>query len=162
MCIRDRLPAIVKNNLHGDAKMLGFLMASSAIGALVGAIYLAQKHTTEKLLKIIPVASLVLAFGLIGFSFSKNFYFSFLSIFITGFGMITQMASTNTVLQSLVDEEKRGRVMSFYVMAFMGMTPFGSLFAGSLSSVIGTSNTLAIAGIVCVIGAYFLPQRKSL
>jgi MFS family permease len=80
-------------------------------------------------------------------------------LFVTGFGMIMQMTSSNTILQTIVDDDKRGRVMSFYTMAFMGTAPFGNLFAGVMASKIGASNTLIIGGVSCVLGAVFFARK---
>lgn len=97
--------------------------------------------------------------GIIAFALSKVFLFSVVMMFVTGFGMMVQMASSNTIIQTIVDEDKRGRVMSFFAMSFMGMAPFGSLFAGSLASVIGAPATLVITGLCCIAGAVLFFRR---
>jgi MFS family permease len=109
--------------------------------------------------RIIVIASFLFGIGLIGFSFSRVFWLSAAMMVVTGFGMMVQMTSTNTVLQTIVDEDKRGRVMSFYTMAFMGMVPFGSLFAGSLASVIGTPETTLVGGISCILGSLLFARK---
>ena len=147
------MPVFVKNVLHGGAYTFGFLMGASGMGALVGAIYLASKRNAFGLEKIIPLSSAIFGLGIIILSFSKSVSLSFILMFITGIGMMMQLASSNTILQTIVDDDKRGRVMSIYTMAFLGTVPFGSLLAGSLASSIGTPNTLMICGIACVIGA---------
>ncbi|MDB5261675.1 MAG: transporter [Adhaeribacter sp.] len=143
------MPVFARDILHGGANTLGYLMGASGIGALVGALYLAQRSTVLGLGKIIISATLLLGVGLICFSFAQTLWFALIFIFITGLGMIVQMAANNTILQTIVDDDKRGRVMSFYAMAFMGMAPFGSLLAGSVADKIGVPYTLLGCGVLC-------------
>ncbi|MEI9476296.1 MAG: MFS transporter, partial [Deltaproteobacteria bacterium] len=138
---------------------LGFLMGASGTGALGGAIYLASRRNILGLEKWTALACGIFGVGLIVFSQSRNFWFSLLLMLITGFGMMVQNASGNTLLQAVVDEDKRGRVMSLYAMAFRGMVPFGSLLGGSLASKIGAPNTLLIGGASCVLGALLFARR---
>ena len=147
------MPVFAGDILHGDSHTLGFLMGASGTGALVGAIYLASRRKILGLEKWTALACGIFGVGLIVFSQSRNFWFSLLLMLITGFGMLVQMASGNTLLQAVVDEDKRGRVMSLYTMAFRGMVPFGSLLGGSLASKIGAPNTVLIGGASCVLGA---------
>jgi MFS family permease len=147
------MPVFAGDILHGDSHTLGFLMGASGTGALVGAIYLASRRTILGLEKWTALACGIFGVGLIVFSQSRNFWFSLLLMLITGFGMLVQMASANTLLQAVVEEDKRGRVMSLYTMAFRGMVPFGSLLGGSLASKIGAPNTVLIGGASCVLGA---------
>jgi MFS family permease len=91
--------------------------------------------------------------GLIGFSLSRNLPLSLILLLFTGIGFMVQMAASNTLLQTLVEDDKRGRVMSFYTMAIMGVTPFGSLLAGGLAHKIGAPNTLLFGGIGCILAA---------
>ena len=106
----------------------------------------------------------IFGMGIIAFSLSKMLIVSLFMMFITGFGMIVQMASSNTILQSIVEEDKRGRVMSIYATAIIGMAPIGNLFAGALASWIGAPNTLIVSGIACIIGSLIfavnLPQIR--
>jgi MFS family permease len=122
-------------------------------------MFLASRRSVLGLGQIIVIASSLFGMGLIGFSFSRLFVLSVILMVVTGFGMMVQMTSTNTVLQTIVDEDKRGRVMSFYTMAFMGMVPFGSLFAGSLASVIGAPETTIIGGISCLLGSLLFAKK---
>jgi len=160
------MPVFVKEILHGGSHTFGFIMGASGIGALVGAFYLASRKSVLGLEKIIPLSAAIFGTGLIAFSFSRVFWLSLALMFITGLGMIMQMASSNTILQTIVDDDKRGRVMSFYAMAFFGTAPFGSLLAGGLASRIGAPNTLIIGGISCVLGALIftkkLPELKKM
>ncbi len=158
------MPIFAKDILHGNANTLGFLYGAVGIGALCGAFYLASRKTVLGLDKWIAIAASIFGFGLVLFSFSRNLILSLLLMLFTGFGMMMQMASTNTLLQTLVDDDKRGRIMSLYVMAFMGTAPFGSLIAGSLASRIGAPLTVLLSGIVVLIGAAIfaknLPELK--
>jgi MFS family permease len=158
------MPIFAKDILHGGPHTLGFLMAASGIGALTGAIYLASRQTILGLGRFIAYASAIFGIGLIAFSLSQVLIVSLSMMFITGFGMIVQMVSSNTILQSIVEEDKRGRVMSIYATAFIGMAPLGNLFAGILASWIGAPNTLIVSGIACIIGSLIfavnLPQIR--
>jgi MFS family permease len=147
------MPIFAKDILHGGPHTLGFLMAASGIGALTGAVYLASRQTILGLGRFIAYASAIFGMGIIAFSLSKILIVSLFMMFITGFGMIVQMASSNTILQSIVEEDKRGRVMSIYATAIIGMAPIGNLFAGALASRIGAPNTLIVSGIACIIGS---------
>lgn len=148
------LPIFAVQNLRGGPQILGFLMGSAGIGALLGALYLASRKTVLGLGKRIVAAACTFGLALIVFSLSKSLPLSLSMMLFSGFGMIVVMASSNTILQTIVEEDKRGRVMSFYAMAFMGTTPFGSLVAGSLASHIGPSGTLIVGGCCCIVGAF--------
>jgi MFS family permease len=146
-------PVFAKNYLKGGAGIYGFLIAAYGSGALLGAIYLLNKKNVLGLGRLIIVAVTMFGVSLILFSFSRMFFLSTFLMFLAGAGMMLHIASTNTLLQTISDESKRGRVMSFYTMAFRGMSPFGSLIAGSLGSSIGAPATLVISGIICLTGA---------
>lgn len=147
------MPVFARDILHGDAHTLGFLFGAVGSGALVGAVYLASRKSILGLGRWIAIATSVFSLGLLFFSFSREIYLSIGLMLFTGFGMMMQMASTNTLLQTLVDDDKRGRVMSLYVMAFMGTAPFGSFIAGLLASTIGAPYTVLSSGIICLTGA---------
>ncbi len=153
------MPIFANDILHGGSHALGFLMAGAGIGALIGAFYLASRKSSVGLGNMIVIAATTLGIGQILFSFSRFFWLSMILIVFVGFGLMVQMASSNTVLQTVVDDDKRGRVMSLYAMAFMGMAPFGSLIAGGLANKIGAPNTLMIGGICCIIGAILFARR---
>ena len=153
------MPIFAEKILHGGPKTLGFLLGATGVGAIAGSIYLASRKSVLGLGKIIIISSNVFGIGLIGFSLSRLFWLSLLMMVLTGFGMMAQMASSNTVLQTIVEEDKRGRVMSFYTMAFMGMVPFGSLLAGSLAHRIGAPNTVMMGGIACILGAGLFAKK---
>jgi MFS family permease len=147
------MPVFANEILHGGPNTLGLLMAASGVGALVGAMFLAARRSVLGLGKYIPLMSGVFGAGLIAFSFSRAIWLSLMLMVVTGLGFMVQMAVSNTVLQTIVEEDKRGRVMSFYTMAFMGTAPFGSLLAGSVADRIGAPHTLLIGGIGCIVGA---------
>jgi len=147
------MPIFAKDILHGGPNVLGFLMGASGIGALAGALYLASRKSVLGLGKLIPLAAGCFGAGLVGFSLSRYFWLSLALMLITGFGMIVQMAASNTILQTIVDDDKRGRVMSFYTMAFVGITPLGSLLEGFAASLMGAPATLFASGLICVLGA---------
>ncbi len=159
------MPIFAREILGGGPSTLGFLMASSGVGALGGALFLAARRDFKRAGRLIPVAAMIFGGGLVLFSFSRFYLYSFALMLITGFGLMVQMALSNTSLQTTVADDMRGRVMSFYTMAFMGMAPFGSLLAGSLAHRIGAPNTLLLGGFSCVVGALIyarhLPVFKS-
>ena len=148
------MPVFARDILHGDSKTYGFLMAAIGVGAIIGAIFLASRKNVLGLGRIITIASGIFGIGLISFSLSHTLWLSFFLLLITGFGMMVHMASSNTILQTIVDDDKRGRVMSLYAMAFMGMAPLGSLVGGSLAGWIGAPTTLIIIGTSCMIGSF--------
>ncbi|WP_346354740.1 MFS transporter [Azotosporobacter soli] len=150
------MPAFAGEVLQGGAHTLGLLMGASGLGAIGGTIFLAaRKEDAMPLERLIFGAAVLFGIGLILFSFTKLFVFSLLALVITGFGMTVEMAASNTLLQFIVEESKRGRIMSFYTMSFMGMAPFGALLGGSLADHIGVTNTLLSGGIFCIGGALF-------
>ena len=116
--------------------------------------------------KLIPIAACTFGVALIAFANSRILWLSMLLMLATGFGMMTQMASSNTILQTIVEDDKRGRVMSYYTMAFMGMAPFGSLMAGTVAARIGAPATLTFSGLCCIGGALLfalkLPEIRRL
>jgi MFS family permease len=153
------MPVFAKDILHGGPHALGFLMGASGLGALIGAFYLASRKTVLGLGRLIAVAASIFGLGIIAFSFSRLLWLSLPLMLVTGVGQMVQMASSNTILQTIVDDDKRGRIMSFYTMAFMGGTPLGSLFAGTLASSIGTPHTLLIGGTTCLMGSVFFAHK---
>jgi MFS family permease len=146
------VPVFAKDVLHGDSRTFGFLMSASGIGALITALYMASRKTVIGLGRLILIATTVFGAALIVFSLSKVMWLSTLLMFFAGLGMMMNLASCNTLLQTIVDDEKRGRVMSIFAMAFMGMAPFGSLAAGALAHRIGAGYTLSLGGICCIAG----------
>ena len=145
------LPVFARDILHGGANTLGYLMGASGFGALAGAMFLAQRKSVVGLGKVIIYTMLLFAFALMAFSFSEVFVLSLVLMLFSGFGMIVTMASCNTLLQTIVDDDKRGRVMSLYATAFMGMAPVGSMLAGSVAEHVGVAYTLLGCGFLCAV-----------
>lgn len=153
------VPIFAEKILQGGAQTLGFLMAASGVGALSGGIYLATRQTVVGLGRLIAFGPTILGCGLIAFSLSRFLPLSLFSLLFVGLGTILQIAAGNTVLQTIVDDDKRGRVMSLYTMSFLGTIPFGSLLAGFLANHIGATNTLIIDGIACILGSIFFMRE---
>jgi MFS family permease len=146
------LPVFAADVLGGGPHTLGLLSACSGLGALAGALYLASRTSVLGLGRVIVAAALVLGVGLIGFSRSENVWLSAVLLVLTGAGMMIQMAASNTLIQTLVDEDKRGRVMGFFGMAFQGAAPFGSLLAGWLAESFGVQGVVLGSGAVVIAG----------
>lgn len=153
------MPVFARDILQGGSHTQGFLMGAVGLGALVGALFLASRKNVRGLGKIIVFSAGLFGAGLVIFSFSKVLWLSLLAMAVTGFGMMVQMAASNTVLQTLADDDKRGRVISLYATAFMGMMPFGSLLAGSVAGIIGAPTTLLIGGLCCILGALLFARH---
>jgi MFS family permease len=147
------MPVFARDVLHGGPSTLGFLMGASGVGALIGAGYLAGRKTVLGLGKIAALSACLFGGGIIVFSQSTLMWASMLVVLLIGLGMMILMASTNTILQTIVEDDMRGRVMSFYTVAFLGVAPFGSLLAGGLAHWIGATNTLLIGGACCILGS---------
>jgi MFS family permease len=147
------MPVFAAKILHGGPHTLGFLMGAAGVGSLISALTLAARKSVRGLYRVIPIVAAVFGCGLIAFSFSRNYWLSLALMGITGFGMMQFAAASNTVIQTVVEEDKRGRVMSYYMMANMGASPFGSLLAGSLAPVIGAPGTVMLCGVGCLAGA---------
>lgn len=153
------MPVFAGSILNGGPHTLGFLMSAIGAGALLGALWLASRKSVRGLGRVIAVSSAVFGIALIAFSFSKILWISLVILVAGGAGVMLQMASCNTILQTIVDDDKRGRVMSLYVMAVVGTAPFGSLLAGFLSDRTGASNALLLCGVICLgAAAWFYRQ----
>lgn len=154
-----------------DSQILGILMGCSGLGSLAGAIYLASRRTVVGLGRVIVFCAALFGLSLIAFSFARHLWLALLIVPVAGCAAIVTFASANTVLQTLTDEDKRGRVMSFFSMAFVGMTPFGNLIAGALAQhlhgratgaaadVVGAAHTIFLAGLVCLVAAVAFAGR---
>ncbi|HEY9761648.1 MAG TPA: MFS transporter [Trichocoleus sp.] len=153
------LPVFATDILKGGASTLGVLSAAAGVGALGAGVFLSLRKSILGLGRWIALAPAIMGTGLAIFALSKTLWLSALMMTLVGFGFLIQFASSNTIIQTVVDDDKRGRVMSLYIMAFMGMMPLGSLFSGTLADSIGASNTLLFGGICCVAGS-FLFQRE--
>ncbi|MRR13887.1 MFS transporter [archaeon] len=149
------LPVFAREILHGGAHTYGFLMTASGIGSLAAALYIAARKNVFGLGRIIAFSPAVMGLSIIAFSFSRSLLLSLVTLMFAGFGMMIQIASSNTILQTIVDDDKRGRIMSLYTMSFMGMAPFGCLFVGALAGHIGATRTVFMAGVCCIMGSAF-------
>jgi MFS family permease len=157
------MPAIASGRLHGGPHTLGFLMTASGLGALAGALYLAARNSVLGLGTAMVVSTIAFGVALAAFSQSRVLWLSLLLLPIVGGGMMVETASTNTILQTIVEERMRGRVMSFYTMAFLGTAPLGSLIAGVLADRIGAPTTILLGGVACVLaGIWFAVRLPSL
>ncbi|HEY3705882.1 MAG TPA: MFS transporter [Terracidiphilus sp.] len=153
------MPIFAAQVLHGGPHTLGFLMGAVGVGSLISALSLVLRRSVRGLTKIIPIAAAIFGAGLIAFGLSNNLWLSMPMMLVTGFGMMQGLTASNTILQTLVDEKMRGRVMSYYTMAFVGMAPFGSLLSGALAHAIGAPHTVMLSGVACIIGGILFQAR---
>ena len=157
------MPVFASEVLHGGPHTLGFLMAAAGVGALAGAVLLALRKSVKGLLRMVPLSAALFGAGLVAFGLSHVLWLSLALMLVVGFGMMQGMAASNTIIQTLAPADKRGRVMSYYTMAFVGMAPFGSLLAGGLAHAISASWTVVITGACCILGAaWFWRQMKDI
>jgi MFS family permease len=157
------MPIFAAKVLHGGPHTLGWLMGASGVGALISAAGLALKKSVRGLTSAIQRAAFLFGAGLILFGLSNRLWLSLVFLVIVGYGMMQGLAASNTVIQTLAPDEMRGRVMSFYTVAFVGMAPFGSLLAGFLAHLFGAPMTVIITGSCVVIGAvWFTTQLKEI
>lgn len=147
------LPIFAGQILHGGAETLAWLTGASGVGALASAVSLAVRKTVVGLTRMIQIASATLGASLILFGLSHTFWVSLILMVFVGFGLMQGAAASNTVVQSLVTDDKRARVMSYYTMAFFGAAPFGSLLAGALAHQIGAPETVMVTGAFCIVGS---------
>jgi MFS family permease len=147
------MPIFATDVLHGGAHTLGFLVASIGVGALGGALYLARRQSVRGLGAVIAWAAGMFGVALVAFALVRREWLACVVLAVSGFGMMTHMAASNTVIQTLVDHDKRGRVMSLYAMAMQGTMPLGALAAGALAGRIGAPLTVGLGGAACVVAA---------
>jgi MFS family permease len=153
------LPVIATDVLAGGPRTLGMLMSATGLGALAGALYLASRSTVRGLGRVIVGAATLFGTSLILLTFARSLTVALPLLLLAGFGMMAQMASSNTVLQTLVPDDMRGRVMSFYTMAFMGTAPIGSLLMGMLAARAGAPAAIGLGGAACVASAFYFGRR---
>ena len=157
------MPIFAAQVLHGDAHTLGFLMGATGVGALASGLSLVFRKSVRGLVRMIPLAAAIFGMGLIAFGLSHQLWLSLLLQLVVGFGMMQGLTSSNTIIQTIVPEDRRGRVMSYYTIAFVGMAPFGSLLAGTLAHLIGAQATVVVSGAACLCGAaWFWLQMPTL
>ncbi len=147
------LPIFAGQVLHGGAHTLGWLTAASGVGALTSALSLAVRKSVVGLTRMLQIAAAMLGGALILFGLSHTLWLSLVLMVFVGFGLMQGAAVSNTIIQSLVPEDKRARVMSYYTMAFFGAAPFGSLLAGALAHRIGAPHTVMVTGAFCIAGS---------
>jgi MFS family permease len=147
------MPIFAAQVLHGGAHTLGFLMGAGGVGAVISALSLVVRRSVRGLTKMLPIAAALFGVSLILFGLSRTLWLSLPLMLFIGFGMMQGLTVSNTIIQTLVPEDKRGRVMSYYTAAFVGMAPFGSLLAGTLAAWIGAPKTVMITGSCCIAGA---------
>jgi MFS family permease len=153
------MPIFAGSILHGGAHTFGFLMGAVGVGALIGAVTLAARRTVLGLGRLLAITAAGFGASLIAFSASHQLWLSLLLLIVTGFCFMQQMALSNTVLQTIAEDEKRGRVMSFYAISFQGVAPFGSLIAGAVAARIGAPYTLMAGGAICIAGALIFASQ---
>jgi MFS family permease len=153
------LPVFAGVVLHGGPHTFGFLTGATGLGAFISAVVLAMRKSIVGLGKRMAITSLTFGIGLILFAFSHSIVVSMLLMLAVGFSMMQVMASANTIMQTIVDEDKRGRVMSFYTLAFIGVAPFGNLIAGSLADRIGGPATVVGGGVLCIAASLWFFSR---
>jgi MFS family permease len=153
------MPVFAGRVLHGGPHTLGFLMGAAGLGALVSALSLVLRRSVRGLTKMIPIAAIVFGAGLVAFGLSRWVWLSLILMLFTGFGMLQGLTASNTIIQTLVPEDKRGRVMSYYTAAFVGMAPFGSLLAGAMAHWIGAPRTVMFTGSCCIAGGLWFWTR---
>jgi MFS family permease len=153
------MPIFAVQILHGGVNAYGWLMGAVGFGAMFGALALAMRHELRGLGKVVAYAATGLGASLVLFSASHWFWVSFMILIVSGFTMMMQFTATNTLIQSMVPDQLRGRVMSLYSMMFLGMSPFGSLLAGALADHIGAPVTMAIGGLVSCLGGLAFARK---
>ena len=153
------VPVFAKEVLMGGAHTFGFLVTASGCGALIGTVYLASRQSVLGLGKLIVRAALLFAVGIAVFAVSQYLVLSLAALAVAGFGAMTVVASCNTILQTILEDDKRGRVMSFFTVAFMGMAPFGSFGAGVMAELIGPRDTLLTGTLCCLVGTVLFARH---
>lgn len=154
------MPAFSQEFLGGDSKTFGILISSAAFGSLLAGLFLAGRGRIAGLSKVIVVGAMMAGFALLAFAFSRNLLLSCGFLALSGAGGILVMASNNTLLQSIVEDSKRGRVMSLYLVVFLGAFPLGAVFSSSLATIFGLSASVAFSGI-CTLVLAFLYWKKA-
>ena len=150
------MPVFARDIFKGGAHTMGFFMTMAGLGALGGAMFLAARKSVLGLPRIIAWTAVLFGTMIVIFSFSRVFWFAMPVILVSGFGIMVNMAACNTILQTVVDEDKRGRVMAFYTFMVLGMAPFGAFQAGWVAHQAGAPVAAAVGGAVCAISSLVL------
>jgi len=154
------MPALVRNVFRGGADEMGFLVGAAGVGAVTGTVYLASRASVRGLVRLLCHSSLGAGVALMLLGRSSTLWIALPVLAVIGFGILATSVSVNMILQTIVDDDKRGRIMSFYTVAFLGVTPFGSLLAGILADQIGAANVLVIGGAICASGALYISSKR--
>jgi MFS family permease len=154
------MPVITKDIFAGESEEMGFLVGSTGVGALAGTAYLASRRYVPGLVRVIVGASFAAGTALTLLAWSGTFWIALPLLAVIGFGILVTSVSTNMILQTIVDDDKRGRVLSLYTAAFLGMAPIGSMAAGLLADAIGISLTLTLGGASCAAAALYLNRQR--
>jgi MFS family permease len=154
------MPALVREVFAGGAEQMGFLVGAAGLGAVSGTLYLASRSSVRGLVRLLTFASFGAGLALMLLAWSKTMWIALPLLGVIGFGILITSVSVNMILQTIVDDDKRGRVMSLYTAAFLGMAPFGSLAAGALADVIGVAYTLCIGGAACAACALYIAYKR--
>lgn len=162
MPFQNFMPVFAKDVLGGDSQTLGILTGALGVGSLIAAFYLASRSSVKQVPNIVLVTSLIFGVGLTLFSLSSVLPLSLGLIFFTGLGMTAQFAATNTLLQHIVDDDMRGRIVSLYGMSFMGITPLGSLLLGAITPHAGVQLTFTVVGVLCLITTLLFWRKLSI
>lgn len=155
------MPVMVREVFQGNADLMGYLMSASGGGAICGTLYLASRKNARGLIRLIIGTVLAAGTALALFANAPSIWIALPLLSVVGFGILATSVSVNTILQTIVDDDKRGRVMSLYTAAFLGIMPFGGLVAGALADLIGPRATLTIGGLSCVAAALFLARKQN-
>ena len=158
--LRTLAPIFAKDVLHGGAHTLGFLMSAAGVGAICGALFLTKSKSTALLKRIVSFTGILLGVGMICFAISRSLPLSLFFIAIAGLAQMMHTACTNTLLQLHVDDDKRGRVMSFYTVCLQGTMPFGSLLAGAIAGIIGGPWAVVVMGAICLLATIFIREKN--
>lgn len=154
------MPVMVRDVFGGEADQMGYLMSAAGVGAICGTLYLSSRRNARGLIRLIIIAVLAAGIALTLFAHAPSVWFALPLLALLGFGILVTSTSVNTILQTIVDDDKRGRVMSLYTAAFLGMTPFGALTAGALADWIGPRATLTLGGLCCIAAAAILARKS--
>jgi predicted MFS family arabinose efflux permease len=155
------MPVLVREVYGGGANVMGFLVGAAGFGAVTGTLFLASRPNVRGLVRVIAGASFAAGTALALVSWSGGMAAAVPLLAIVGFGILVTSVSTNMILQTIVDDDKRGRVMSLYTVAFLGMSPFGAVAAGAMADGIGVAATLTIGGVCCALAGLYLASRRA-
>lgn len=154
------MPVMVREVFNGNADLMGFLMSASGGGAICGTLYLASRRNARGLIRLIIIAVFSAGTALVLFANAPSVWLALPLLSVVGFGILVTSVSVNTILQTIVDDDKRGRVMSLYTVAFLGIMPFGALAAGAMADIIGPRATITVGGLCCVAAALVLARKR--